>query len=319
MRSTLFRAPAHCRVALSRAIHWSFGKPPRREVAPIPEGSGPIVSIVFGSFESGRSKRDAHAMYQLHTSHARGLRVREPQSGHEFDFNLLQATDILILCCSSQTGYPPANLVEFAHQLQLAAETGDAGCLGHLRHAVWGNGDARWFDTFMNVPRTMDVLLEACGSRRFYARGEAGEPHAPTRAQSSDLANWAAAMWAEASTLAAPVAAAATDRGGGGDRTREAGAQHGALSTVTWDAQWSAGASPHHHAVTPWALEALVRRNGELQCAPSVFAKPETHAYQLYQNMLERVREEARMRQEEQARRRAARTRAKAGTVPPKV
>ena len=318
MRSTLFRASggrarAHCRVARSRAIHWSFGKPPRREVAPIPEGSGPIVSIVYGSFESGRSKRDAHAMYQLHTSHARGLRVREPQSGHEFDFNLLQATDILILCCSSQTGYPPANLVEFAHQLQLAAETGDAGCLGHLRHAVWGNGDARWFDTFMNV------LLEACGSRRFYARGEAGEPHAPTRAQSSDLANWAAAMWAEASTLAAPVAAAATDRGGGGDRTREAGAQHGALSTVAWDAQWMAGASPHHHAVTPWALEALVRRNGELQCAPSVFAKPETHAYQLYQNMLERVREEARMRQEEQARRRAARTRAKAGTVQPKV
>jgi hypothetical protein len=47
------RATAHRRVhaARSRAIHWSFGKPPRREVAPIPEGSGPIVSIVYEEYK----------------------------------------------------------------------------------------------------------------------------------------------------------------------------------------------------------------------------------------------------------------------------
>ena len=104
------------------------------------------------------------------------MRVCEPLSGDDFDFDSLASIDMLILCCSSQTGFPPANLVEFSHQLLLAAETGVTGSLSHLSHTVWGNGDARWYNTYMNVPRVVDVLLESCGSQRFYARGEAGEP-----------------------------------------------------------------------------------------------------------------------------------------------
>ena len=31
-----------------------------------------------------------------------------------------------------------------------------------LQHAVWGNGDERWYKTYMNVPRVLDSLLERC-------------------------------------------------------------------------------------------------------------------------------------------------------------
>ena len=36
----------------------------------------------------------------------------------------------------------------------------------------------------------MDMLLEKCGSRRFYERGEFGEPHAPTGADACDPKEW---------------------------------------------------------------------------------------------------------------------------------
>ena len=78
-------------------------------------------------------------------------------------------------------------MAEFTHQLLLAADT-NPGCLKHLQHAVWGNGDERWLNTYMNIPRYVDQLLAECGSRRFYARGEAGEPHSPTGSE---------ACWAE--------------------------------------------------------------------------------------------------------------------------
>merc|ERR1712129_205047 len=80
-------------------------------------------------------------------------------------------------CTSSQYGMPPPNIKEFAHQLLLAAES-NPGCLSHLQHAVYGNGDETYWKTYMNMPRYLDKLLEKCGSRRFFARGETGEPNA---------------------------------------------------------------------------------------------------------------------------------------------
>ena len=114
--------------------------------------------------------------------------------GDEFDFDSLASCSHLVLATSSCLGHPPHNLSGFAHQLLLAGETAP-GCLSHLQHAVWGNGDERWYSTYMNVPRVLDALLERCGSRRFYARGESGEPHAPTGESAVQVEDWVPGMW----------------------------------------------------------------------------------------------------------------------------
>ena len=98
------------------------------------------VSIVYGSFERGYSLASANEIKALAPADA-SLRIHDVQSGNAFDFNSLKDTQYLIVCTSSQNGYPPENLTEFAHQLYLAAMTGEAGCLKHLQHAVWGEGD----------------------------------------------------------------------------------------------------------------------------------------------------------------------------------
>ena len=129
------------------------------------------VSIVYGSFERGYSLASANEIKVLAPSDA-SLHIHDVQSGNAFDFNSLRETDYLIVCTSSQNGYPPENLTEFAHQLYLAAMTGRR--LPQAPSACgMGEGDPRWFETYMDVPRFVDRLLEDCGSRRFYARGEA--------------------------------------------------------------------------------------------------------------------------------------------------
>merc|ERR1740139_834584 len=124
-----------------------------------------------------------------------GLEVSKPVEGNSFDFNSLKDSKFLIVCTSSQYGMPPPNFKEFAHQLLLAA-TSNPGCLSHLQHAVYGNGDDTYFKTYMNVPRYMDKLLEKCGSRRFFARGETGEPFAPLDSKACKCQAWTPAMWA---------------------------------------------------------------------------------------------------------------------------
>lgn len=276
-----------------RAIHWSFGQqPPHREVH-APEGNGPVVSIVYGSFDKGYSQHDANKMYKQWQSGSYGLRVLPPQSGAEFEFDSLKDTDVLVVCCSSQTGFPCDNFAEFAHQLMLVSETGEEGCLSHLQHAVWGNGDPRWIESYMNVPRFIDLLLEDCGSRRFYARGEMDEPHAPTSTECCQADTWGLGMWGAATALA------------------DADAPGARADAVPWDAQWASASSPFHHRVSPFELEVLVRRNGELQGAPSLFARPDD----VYHEMIQRVRNEVREREEEQARRRAARKAAAAARM----
>merc|ERR1712066_1205477 len=56
-------------------------------------------------------------------------------------------------------GMPPPEFKDFAHHL-LTAATKSPGCLKHLQHAVYGNGDETYYNTFMNMPRYMDLLLD---------------------------------------------------------------------------------------------------------------------------------------------------------------
>merc|ERR1711933_455883 len=116
---------------------------------------------------------------------------------------------------------------------------GNPGCLSHLKHAVYGNGDETYFKTYMNMPRYMDLLLEKCGSTRFYARGETGEPHAPLGTEKCECTAWAPAMW---SSLAGVIAEEADGNKPG---------------PVAWDALWAVHRSETHEKVTQWDLAQL--------------------------------------------------------------
>ena len=243
--------------------------------APAADASRKVVAIVYGSFDKDLSLRDAE---ELHRTAPPNIEVREPVAGDAFDFDSLATATHLVVAASSQNGFPPHNFADFAHQLLLTAETGDDDCLGHLSHAVWGNGDDRWYKTFMNVPRYVDLLLEECGSRRFYARGEYDEPHAPTGASQLSAPVWAAGMWDALQADAPPVA---------------------------WNALWEYQPSPRHHDVSEYGLDVLVRRYGELSGLPTTFARPDD----VYHQMIEGVRREreererARLERLEKARR----------------
>ena len=230
------------------------------------------VALVYGTFCHGSSRCDAEDIHDFAADDA--FDVSLPQDGFEFSFDSLQETQYLLVSTSSWLGMPPPNFAEFAHQLLLAAQT-NPGCLSHMQHAVWGRGDERWFRTYMSVPRFIDVLLSECGSRRFFARGELGEPHAPIGTEQCQIDEWAPAMW-EAMRSAEAAKAAATP-------------------AVAWDALWSPQArSPHHEEIVEFELEALVRRHGALQQGVSKLARPER--LPLYQDLIdefERKRREA--------------------------
>jgi len=207
----------------------------------------PNVALVYGSFFMGDCERDIQTIFKGFPK-VPGLEVAEPIEGNAFDFNSLKDYKFLILCTSSQYGMPPPNFKEFAHQLLLAAET-NPGCLSHLHHAVYGNGDDTYFNTYMNMPRYMDKLLEKCGSTRFFARGETGEPHAPLDTTTCTCPKWTPAVWKAAeSALTNPV-------------------------SVPWDALWAKEKSEHHHKVTEWTLKKLETKLGKLEGAPSIFSK----------------------------------------------
>jgi len=218
--------------------------------------SGANVALVYGSFFMGDSVRDINKIKETFPEELRskGLEVAEPKEGNDFDFNYLKDCKVLVICTSSQIGYPPPNCKDFAHALLTAATT-NPGCLSHLRHAVYGNGDETYFKTYMNVPRYLDLLLEKCGSTRVFARGETGEPHAAMGGEVCKCSAWAPEMW---QAVATSVAA-------------EAG---GAKSpAVAWDALWAEQRSEHHEKVTEWTVEQLEKKLGKPDRAPSLFAK----------------------------------------------
>lgn len=210
----------------------------------------PNVALVYGSFFMGDSERNIKDI-QKGFPKIDGLEIAEPVEGESFDFNSLKDMKFLIVCTSSQYGMPPPNIKEFFHQLLLAAES-NPGCLSHLQHAVFGNGDETYFKTYMNMPRYTDFLLEKCGSRRFYARGETGEPHAPLGTSKVTIQEWVPGMWAAAAQSLKEGPSA---------------------SAVPWDALWQKQSSEHHHNVTKFDLKKLEKKLGALKAAPSIFSK----------------------------------------------
>jgi len=213
------------------------------------------VSIVYGSFTpQGNARSDAHEIHEVF-SRISSFNVTKPTDGTSFDFNLLaeKSTDkqLLIIATSSMFGQPPQNFIPFAHNLLLAADT-NPGCLAHLHHAVWGSGDQRWFDTFMNVPRYSDQLLEKCGSKRIHARGEFGEPHLEEKECES------AGGWAERVVVSMMK------------EVQDAGCGKGG---VPWDALWESHNSPTHNVVRGFTLENLMQSHGCLEGGPSSLAR----------------------------------------------
>jgi len=207
------------------------------------------VALVYGSFFMGDCVRDINIIKDAFPGIS-GLRTAAPVNGNSFKFSSLKSCKFLIICTSSQYSMPPPNFKEFAHQLLLASS--NPGCLSHLQHAIYGNGDETYWKTYMNMPRYMDRLLERCGSRRFFARGETGEPFAPLDLIRCNIQEWAPAMWS--------AAAQAVQEGP-------------AAPHVAWDALWAKDAGENHHDVVEWDLKALIEVHGELKAKPSIFSK----------------------------------------------
>merc|ERR1711871_1253962 len=159
-----------------------------------PSGPPTDVALVYGSFFMGDSDRDSNDILAAKPEDL-GLSVSEaPIEGNDFDFNNLKDTKYLVVCTSSMYGNPPKNFWEFYYHLKAASENPNKP-LAHMQHAVYGNGDETYIDTYMNVPRVVDLLLERAGSRRFYARGETGEPHNLVGTNMVAAASWGPGMW----------------------------------------------------------------------------------------------------------------------------
>jgi hypothetical protein len=208
----------------------------------------PNVALVYGSFFMGDCERDIKTIKDAFPG-IEGLEVAEPVAGNDFKFDSLKDCKLLIVCTSSTYGFPPKNFGDFAHHL-LTAATKYPGCLSGLQHVVYGNGDETYFNTYMNMPRYMDMLLEKCGSRRFFARGETGEPHAPLDTDKCRCVDWAPAMWKAASD-----------------------AKDAKAPAVAWDALWAKEKSEHHSKVTQWDLKKLEKKLSKKPAAPAMFSK----------------------------------------------
>ena len=138
----------------------------------------------------GDSERDAKDILEMCPSSE--LVPEQIIAGNDFDFDALKEK-FLVVCTSSMYGNPPKNFWEFYYHLK-AASLNPAKPLQGLQHAVYGNGDETYFDTYMNVPRMVDMLLERAGSRRFFARGETSEPHAALGVDMVSAAKWGPGM-----------------------------------------------------------------------------------------------------------------------------
>ena len=115
---------------------------------------------------------------------------------------------------------------------------------------MYGNGDETYYDTYMNVPRMVDLLLERAGSRRFYARGETGEPHAPSGSSATNASEWSSSMWKAMVESPGPDGV-----------------------PVAWDAHWEGSKPNHHDKYTDWTIKKLQKKYGE-PSSVSVFGTP---------------------------------------------
>jgi flavocytochrome c len=221
------------------------------EPAPTPDaGPATDVAVVYGSFFMGDSKRDASDILGSFPSDC-GMSVSSaPIEGNNFNFNNLKDTKFLVVCTSSMYGNPPKNFWEFYFHLKAASENPNKPLAG-MQHAVYGNGDETYLDTYMNVPRMVDTLLERAGSRRFYARGETGEPFTPLKDEGLESAVWAPGMW-EAMKTADPKA-----------------------PSVDWSALWEGTQPNYHDKVSDWDLKKLEKKFG-VPSTTTIFGMPKS-------------------------------------------
>jgi len=210
-------------------------------------GPATDVAVVFGSFFMGDSKRDADTICGAYPSDSSLSISAAPIEGNDFNFNNLKDTKFLVVCTSSMYGNPPKNFWEFYFHLKAASENPKKPFTG-MQHAVYGNGDETYLDTYMNVPRMVDTLLERAGSRRFYARGETGEPFTPLDDESIEAEVWAPGMWEAMKTADASA------------------------PSVDWAEHWKGSAPAHHDKVTDWDLKKLEKKFGVPE-TPSIFAQ----------------------------------------------
>ena len=205
-----------------------------------PDTTGADVAVVFGSFFMGDSESDAKSIVGSFPDCDLDAPL-VPFTGNDFNFNSLKNTKYLIVCTSSMYGNPPKNFWEFYYHLKEASQNPNQPLKG-LQHCVYGNGDETYFDTYMNVPRMIDNLLEKAGSRRFFARGETGEPHiaVPGKGEiGSD--DWIPKMLECLATCPNKDDA-----------------------PVEWDALWTPEAGPQHHTLTTdWDLKKLEKKFGK--------------------------------------------------------
>jgi len=215
--------------------------------APVASGPATDVAVVFGSFFMGDSKRDSADILAAYPSDSKLSINSEAIEGNNFNFDNLKDTKYLVVCTSSMYGGPPKNFWEFFFHLKAASENPNKPLAG-LQHAVYGNGDETYIDTYMNVPRMVDMLLERAGSRRFYARGETGEAFAPLGIEEGVEAEaWAPGMWAAMATADAKA------------------------PSVDWAAHWEGMKIAHHDKFTDNSLEKLEKKFG-VPAKPSIFA-----------------------------------------------
>jgi sulfite reductase alpha subunit-like flavoprotein len=201
--------------------------------------TGADVAVVFGSFFMGDSESDAKTIVKNFPT----CDLTPPTqsfTGNDFNFNSLKNTKYLIVCTSSMYGNPPKNFWEFYYHLKQASENPNQPLKG-LQHTVFGNGDETYFDTYMNVPRMIDQLLEKAGSRRFFARGETGEPH-PSCPEESEMSSedWIPKML-------------------------ECLAMNPSLNdeAVPWNDLWKGSKPQHHDKTTDWPLKKLEKKFGK--------------------------------------------------------
>jgi len=210
---------------------------------------GQDVAVVYGSFFMGDSRRDSATIVKTFPGgKASGLGPPKAVEGNDFNFNSLKNTKFLVVCTSSMYGNPPKNFWEFYYHLKAASQNPGKPLKG-LQHAVYGNGDETYYDTYMNVPRMIDHLLERAGSRRFFARGETSEPHAAVGVKMVDAAAWSPVMW-DAMISASPDA-----------------------TPVSWGAHWDGSKTNHHDKVTDWDLKKLEKKFGKPKSI-SIFSTP---------------------------------------------
>ncbi len=209
---------------------------------------GKEVAVVYGSFFMGDSERDATDILGMCPS---GISVPDTiVSGNDFDFNALKDKKFLVVCTSSMYGNPPKNFWQFYYHLKAASQN-PAKPLRGLQHAVYGNGDETYIDTYMNVPRVIDLLLERAGSRRFFARGETSEPHTPLGIDMVDAQQWGPGMW----------------------KAMQASAGKASTPGVSWDAHWEGTQPNHHDTTTDWELKKIAKKFGT-PSTTSIFSLP---------------------------------------------